>query len=274
VVDKIFETGLKDCQVFIVVLSKNSVNKRWVREELDAGMVRKIQKQTRLIAVRLDGCEIPECLVHIVWQDIVDIENYDAEFDRILNAIFGFYDRPPIGKRPDYVRPDVLEIGELTRIDGIIFEAACRMALAEDNPLINPDPLITALRERGVSESQIIETLEVLAGRGYIEIHGTMGPPHVDAFSVLPVGFQDYVSAAVPEFNHICSDVARILVQRKIMSHRGIAHELQQPPFLIEQIFRVLGSNGLIKYSQSIGGGLHMDVFWVSPELRRNLEQD
>jgi hypothetical protein len=61
-VDKIFEEGLKDCQAFLLVLSHNSFNKSWVREELDAGMVRKIEKQTKLIAVRLDGCEVPECL--------------------------------------------------------------------------------------------------------------------------------------------------------------------------------------------------------------------
>jgi hypothetical protein len=50
-VDKIFDEGLKDCQAFIVVLSQNSVNRPWVREELDAGMVRKIESKTRMIAV-------------------------------------------------------------------------------------------------------------------------------------------------------------------------------------------------------------------------------
>jgi hypothetical protein len=272
-VDKIFEEGLKNCQVFIVVLSQNSVNKAWVREELDAGMVRKIEQQTRMIAVRLDGCEIPECLKHLVWQDIPDIDNYDAAFDRIVNAIFGFSDKPPVGQPPAYVRSAVLQIGYLTRTDGIIFESACRMALAEDNPLINPDPLIAALREQDVSESQIMESLEVLDNRGYIQLHRTMGPPHVDAFSVQSFGFDYYVAAAIPEFDRLCTSVARLLVQGETMSHRGIAQELQQKPFLIEHIFRLLGSRGLIKYAESIGGGLHMDAFWVSPELRRGLER-
>jgi hypothetical protein len=40
-----------------------------------------------------------------------------------------------------------------------------------------------------------------------------------------------------------------------------------------EHVFRLLESNGLITYAESIGGGLHMDVFWVSPELKRKLEQ-
>ncbi|WP_232414365.1 toll/interleukin-1 receptor domain-containing protein [Leptospira kirschneri] len=32
--DRIFEEGIKNADAFIIVLSKNSVNKPWVREEL------------------------------------------------------------------------------------------------------------------------------------------------------------------------------------------------------------------------------------------------
>lgn len=272
-VDKIFEEGLKNCQAFIIVLSNNSVNKPWVREELNAGMVRKIETQTKLIVVRLDGCEIPECLKHIVWQDVPNTEAYDAEFERILNAIFGVYDKPPVGEQPSYTRPDVLQIADLTRIDSVIFGTACRMALDDESPLVDPDPLIADLTPHGISETQIMETQEILDSRGYIELHRTMGPPRVYSFSVGTFGFDQYLRVAIPNFNRILTDVARMLVREESMSHRRIAQELSQPTFLIEHIFRVLESNGLIKYAESIGGGLHMDVFWVSPELRRKLEQ-
>lgn len=272
-VDKIFEEGLKDCRAFIVVLSNNSVNKPWVREELDAGMVRKIERQTKIIAVRLDGCEIPECLKHIRWQDLTNTEVYDAEFERILNAIFGVYDKPPVGKQPAYTRLDVLQIGDLTRIDSVIFETACRMALDGDSTLINPHPLVAALTPEGISETQIMETQEILESRGYIELLRTAGPPHVDAFNIRQFGFDQYAKVAVPDFDRICTDVVRMLVRGESMGHRGIAQELNQPTFLIEHIFRLLESNGLVKCAQSISGGLHMSVSWVSPELKRKLEQ-
>jgi hypothetical protein len=104
----------------------------------------------------LDGCTIPECLQHLAWQDIPDINNYDGEFDRIVNTIFGFSEKPPIGKPPAYIQSTVLQIGDLTKTDAIIFEAAWGLALADDSPLINPDPLVAALREQHISESQII----------------------------------------------------------------------------------------------------------------------
>lgn len=61
-IDKIFEEGLKDAEGFIVILSRSSVNKEWVREELNAAMVKKINGLTKLIPVVLDDCEIPEGL--------------------------------------------------------------------------------------------------------------------------------------------------------------------------------------------------------------------
>jgi hypothetical protein len=61
-VGKIFDEGLKSCQAFLLVLSNNSIGKRWVREDLDAGMVRKIEERSKLVPIRLDGCEVPECL--------------------------------------------------------------------------------------------------------------------------------------------------------------------------------------------------------------------
>ena len=273
IVDKIFNEGLKNCEAIVIVLSNNSIDKPWVREELNAGMVRKIEKGSKLIPIRLDGCEVPECLKHTCWQEILDLRNFDKEFERILNAVFGMYDKPPIGERPAYVRPDVLKIGDLTRIDSVIFEVACRTALEQDNPLIAAEPLVAALKAKGISETQIMETQEVLDSRRYIKLYRAFGSPHAYSFSVEPFGFLQFVQVAFPDFGKICADVAGMLVRSESFSHRSIARDLNQPVFLIEHVFRAFASNGLIKYAESVGGGLHMDVCWVSPELRRKLEE-
>jgi hypothetical protein len=69
-IDKIFEEGLKNSQAVIIVLSKNSVKKRWVKEELNASMVKKINDGSKLIPVVIDDCDVPECLLSTVWQKI------------------------------------------------------------------------------------------------------------------------------------------------------------------------------------------------------------
>ena len=42
IIDKIFEEGIKNAKAIIIILSQNSVNKPWVREELNASMVKKV----------------------------------------------------------------------------------------------------------------------------------------------------------------------------------------------------------------------------------------
>src|SRR3982750_1666990 len=56
-VDKIWNEGFKDCDAFIVVLSDTSTRSNWVREELNTGVVKRIEDNTKLLALRLDECE-------------------------------------------------------------------------------------------------------------------------------------------------------------------------------------------------------------------------
>jgi hypothetical protein len=271
-VDKIFEEGLKNCHAMIVVLSKNSVESKWVREELNAAMVKKIEKSAKLIPVRLDGCEVPECVKHCIWQDVPDPANYDDEFKRILNSIYDQYDKPPIGEPPPHLRDDTPTMGDLSRIDSTILEAICRIAIDKEMPMIDGEPLVEKLKAVGISEAEIMESQEVLEGRNYIEVLRTMGPPYVYSMKVTPMGFDHFAHACLPDYSKLCADVGRCLVRMEHISNRSVAQSLNLPLRIVEHIFESLKHNGLIKYAESIGGGLHMDVYWVSPELRRQLE--
>lgn len=57
-VDKIFEEGLKEAAAVVIVLSKVSVAKPWVREELNTAVVKRIQKGTKIIPVVLEDCDV------------------------------------------------------------------------------------------------------------------------------------------------------------------------------------------------------------------------
>jgi hypothetical protein len=53
------------------VLSKVSVTKRWIREELDASVVRRIESDgaRRVIPIVLDAdVDVPEPLRHLLWE--------------------------------------------------------------------------------------------------------------------------------------------------------------------------------------------------------------
>jgi hypothetical protein len=59
IVQKIFAHGLQSCDVFLIVLSEASVHSSWVRQELDAAVVQRIEGVTRIIPVVKETCEIP-----------------------------------------------------------------------------------------------------------------------------------------------------------------------------------------------------------------------
>lgn len=100
-VDNIFEEGLKDARAVIAwVLSKVSVQKPWVREELNTSVVNRISRGTRLIPVVIDDCEVPESLRSTLWQKVDDLADYDQSLQRILSAIFDVDDKPNIGQPP------------------------------------------------------------------------------------------------------------------------------------------------------------------------------
>src|SRR5271170_1737581 len=88
-VDKIFNEGLKSCTAFIVVLSKNSIESKWVHEELNSAIIKRIEENTKLIPIRLDGCEIPTALKDTIRIEVSDISSYERELEQVVNTIYG-----------------------------------------------------------------------------------------------------------------------------------------------------------------------------------------
>jgi hypothetical protein len=172
------------------------------------------------------------------------------------------------------VRPEVLHIADLTPIDCVIFERACRVAIEQGHSdLISGEQLILDLGKQGISEAQIMETQDVLERRHYVEMYRVVGPPHAFDFAITIMGFDQFARTGIPDYRKLCADVARCLVREEHMDNKSVAEALNQPIRIIDHVFESLESNGLIKYGKSIGGGYaHIDVFWVSPELRRKLE--
>jgi hypothetical protein len=98
-VDKIFEEGLKEARAVVIVLSATSVQKPWVREELNASVVNRVTRGTKLIPVIIDDCDVPEALRSTVWQKVDDLNDYSASLQRILSVIFDVTDKPALGCR-------------------------------------------------------------------------------------------------------------------------------------------------------------------------------
>ena len=256
-------------QAFLIVLSNNSIGKKWVREELDAGMIRKIEDRTRLIPIRLDGCEVPECLRHTCWQDIPDLTNYGQEFERVLNGIFGMYDKPPLGERPAYIHPDVAGIGGLTPIDSMVFAAACKLAIESDVSLIPTEPVVKSVAGEGVSRDQVLESLDVLAHHHYIDPLKGLKP--IYAFKITSYGFGNYLKRELPEFDSLRAQISVLLATNAADNTQTISAAVNLPLRTTAFFLDSLHEAGLIKMAV-LGTASIRQVYEVSPELRRQTQ--
>jgi hypothetical protein len=100
VVDQIFEKGLKSAKVFVILLSKASVQSRWVRHELDVAVVNRIEWTTRIVPVLIEECEIPVALRPLRHLRLG--HGLDEIARRIVDVAFErFPERPSVGPRPE-----------------------------------------------------------------------------------------------------------------------------------------------------------------------------
>lgn len=270
IVDKIFEEGLKDAKAVIVVLSKNSLQKPWVREELNAGVVKRINTGSKLIPVVIDDCEVPEVLKSTVWQRINDLAAYEEDLQRILASIFGSYDKPPIGKAPAYTGSFAHAIGELSNIDSLVLRMACEQAVEQDNDLIDPNVLYKKDGTFFVPEAELSDAIEILEQQGLVRVHHLIGPG-LSSFQITTEGFDAYAHACIPGYKALLTDVVAALVNHQLDSDMTIAANLGQPLYVVNHILRILENNGHIQMSRPISGPQH--ILSVAASLRRALRQ-
>lgn len=269
-VDKIFEEGLKDASAVIVVISSFSIKKPWVREELNAAVVKRINSGSKLIPVVIDECEVPEALNSTVWEVVRNLDSIDANVDSVVSAITGKKTAPPIGPSPAYVDQATDSIAELTPLDSLILKTACEIALEQGDVLVDPDESAERWASLDLSVSQIEESLQVLEQQGFLKIASTIGHA-VNHFVVTSFGLDVYVRACVPGYHDTLRVVVNGLVNGKHKSNVQFAEETKQPRLLIDHIFEVLENAGHIKLSKYANYESH--VFHVNASLRRLASQ-
>jgi hypothetical protein len=93
------DAGLRDFTHFIALLTPRSIHKPWVQLELDAGLVRKLNEGTQLIALRseLSPQDLPPLLQGLNSPQI-DPANLDIK--QLVNDIHGVSRKPALGNAP------------------------------------------------------------------------------------------------------------------------------------------------------------------------------
>jgi len=264
-VDKLFEEGIHSATAVVVVLSTNSVDKPWVREEINAAFVKHVAGGMKLIPVVLDDCRVPECLAATLWEKISDLTAYEQSFERIVAAITGVRDKPPLGDLPDYVSAATIEIQGLAHVDNLVLKVVCEHALRNGYASIASDELHQSEALSSLPQQEFADSLEVLESEGLVHREFPGGP--VCFIQVSTDGFQQFAKAYIPGYESTIQAVASAILNENVDSNSDLQVRIGKSQFLINHILDLLENQGYLRL-EKYGAGL-WEVYSVSVKLRR-----
>jgi len=265
IVDRIFEEGVPNADAMVVVVSEASVKSRWVHEEMNAGFIRKIEGRFKLLPVIIDHVDVPGVLKTTYYRKVEDLGTVKQVADEIVRVMLGAKNRPDPGELPAYAR--AIPIIGLDRVDTAVLRAAGDLAVEANQTLVDSGEVLERVAPDGVSEDALLDTLEILDNRGYLEIIRTyaQGIEGMRSFILSDLGLEEYANAFIPDYGDLQERIARDLAS----APRDRVHYVVDS-VLEEHVIDLLEMRGLVRVTKMTGekGGV-TSVDWVNPELRR-----
>jgi hypothetical protein len=272
-VQRIFDEGIKNAAAFVVVLSKASAAKRWVREELDAGVIKHIEEGTRLIPVRLDDAPVPEALRSKVWINAEASDPISAA-SRVADAVYGAKpDKPPLGPRPAYVQRAAANLGTGSATDDAVLSALCNAAFEQQELAPRLEDVLSSLHGAGYSDEILSESFAFLNQRGWIQAKSVRGGLPYQCV-LRPRALLTYLESTGVDTNELERATAADVWNRATSvpgsagSVDGVVLRIELPVER-EAVMTLLHQRGLIANFNRFAGGRNFMVSGLSPLLRR-----
>ena len=220
-VDKVFDEGIKTADAVIIVLSKNSVDKPWVHEELNAAFINRIEEKTKLIPIIIDICEVPGCLKSTVWISIANLEDYSEDLNRIVLSIHGQKEKPPIGKKPKYTQISIDKLHNLTKIDTIVFKIIYDSAIEIGQPSVASKDVFERINAFDIDYPIFIESLEMLNDCHFLKVEKIFGGT-IPFVKTTITGFELYAGKFIENYPIMVSVVVQKIVNENMKNSRQI----------------------------------------------------
>ena len=162
------DDGLADCTHFLVLLTPASRLKPWVNQEMDAGLVRKLEGQATFIALRrgLAPEDLPPLLRGMLSPAVDDL---DRDIPQLVSDIYSIAKKPKLGPPPEVVA-STAERGSTGLSPAA--NAVARLFVEESRTAKKMDPgmqLGKVAQRTQLSEEDVVDALAEL--RGFVTLH-------------------------------------------------------------------------------------------------------
>jgi hypothetical protein len=183
------DEGLRNCTDFLVLLTPTSIDKPWVNQEMDAGLVRKIESEARFIPIRhrLAVTALPPLLRGMLSPAL---EDFDSDILQLIHDILGVSRKPALGAPP--LAAETVDSGYSPAAT-----AVARLFVEITQNALHSDPMLSIeeVRERtSLSEEDVSDAIYEL--RGMVEEdYGTV-VPLPELFVTFDKHFKEWAPAA------------------------------------------------------------------------------
>jgi DNA-binding transcriptional regulator GbsR (MarR family) len=252
-IKKIFEEGLQGADVFIILLSNNSVESKWVKQELDVATIKRIDGLTRIIPIRLDNVKVPNSLLALKWIDFSN--NPQEKTEDLIHAIFEIREKPAIGPGPVFLEKNSVEVGGISQLAtnvGRYFVTSGSPVTGNEESVVVKD-----LAEKlALSPKEIDDALDELENFGLVKTHNYLGSSpfshsEVESTYALFLIFKSQGLDYDPEED--IKIVASAIVSQEQIDGKRIMELTGLSPLRINRAVGFLEDYGIVKVFHEIG---------------------
>ncbi|GAA3838855.1 toll/interleukin-1 receptor domain-containing protein [Streptomyces coacervatus] len=271
-VRRLFDEGIAMADAVVAVVSQHSVDKPWVREELDAAAVARVNGESLLIPVRLDEVPMPAPLKPLLWITADRTpEGVVHTAQQIADTLHGYNPRPAVGPLPAYARVGAVVLS-LNTADTVLLTETIREALrTNEMMLLNWAAVKSRAKDAGLSDERVEESLHMLGEQEYVDV--TLRASGAHDYHLTRKGYRAGISTVLPKVEEHRRAVIAELVNDQPMGSTVIddlAARTETPPLVVEQILNDLQDQGKLSYRRYMGNSSKLHS--VSPTLRRLLD--
>jgi hypothetical protein len=267
-VQMIFDEGIAGADAFIIVLSSSSVRKPWVREELDAAVVRRIESdgERRVMPVVLDDdVEVPAPLRHLLWES-VPRDGLEGVTRRVVDTLFRRDVRPPLGAPPAYVATSAPWTG-VPADDTVLALLVDLWRDLTPNHTAFSNPVEEAAAAKGIGSEQFHESMHALVRQGLVDAQLMAGGLR---WWLRPLPDRVWLrveAGAGVDIEAIRRRLLSLIVNEEVSRLDPV--ELGLHPFTVRALLRGMAAEGLSTLHEIADGTF--SVAGVTPLARRTL---
>jgi hypothetical protein len=251
-IDKIFEEGIGNADAVIVVISKHSAKKPWVQEELNAAVVKRINKGSLLIPVVLDGCAVPVALQSTLYLPVPNVDDVEVIADKVRDAVYRHSEKPPLGPVPSYAQSRIVAFPTLSRVDSIVLSLFAARAIEQGSDRAETEVAWKKAENQSISRSEFLDSVSALEESGYLREPGIAA--EIQPFYFIPMRvLEEFLASIDPDFGVKIEAVASAAVNRDKPSDAQIAKDLGVKQFVVRVILEQLESQRLLELWRPAG---------------------